>query len=94
MNFLRSAYYALPPVDLIESVSRTRDPMVPPRGRIFIRSGDFVKAGTDIKDQLIELGGLQPHHRVLDVGCGMGRVAVPLTQYLGEKGFHISLCRQ
>jgi len=99
MNFLRSAYYALPPVvrrvsrrvwylpvDLIESVSGARDSMVPPRGRIFIGSGDFVKAGESIKDQLVELGGLQPNHRVLDVGCGIGRVAVPLTQYLGEQG--------
>ena len=66
MNFLRSAYYALPPVvrrvsrrvwylplDLMESVSGRRDPMVPPRGRIFIGSGDFVKAGESIKDQLV-----------------------------------------
>ncbi len=99
MNFLRSAYYALPPVvrrvsrrvwylpvDLLESLSGARDSMVPPKGKIFIGSGDFVSAGESIKDQLVELGGLQPSHRVLDVGCGMGRVAVPLTQYLGEKG--------
>jgi ubiquinone/menaquinone biosynthesis C-methylase UbiE len=99
MNFLRSAYYALPPVvrrvsrrvwylpvDLMEFATGARDSMVPPKGKIFIGSGDFVKAGESIKDQLVELGGLQPNHRVLDVGCGMGRVAVPLTQYLGEKG--------
>ena len=99
MNFLRSAYYALPPVvrrvsrrvwflplDLMESVSGSRDPMVPPRGRIFIGSGDFVKAGESIKDQLVQLGGLLPNQRVLDVGCGIGRVAVPLTRYLGEQG--------
>jgi len=60
--------------------------MIPPRGRIFIGSGDFVRTGESIREQLIELGGLQPHHRVLDVGCGIGRVAVPLTSFLGEKG--------
>jgi len=99
MNFLRNAYYALPPavrrisrrvwyfpVDVVESLTGARGPMVPPRGRIFIGSGDFVKAGEDIKEQLIQLAGLQPGSRVLDVGCGIGRVAVPLTAYLDEKG--------
>lgn len=28
---------------------------------------------------MIEVGGLQPHHQVLDVGSGSGRVAVALT---------------
>ncbi len=99
MNFLRRTYYAMPPVvrriarriyyfpvDLGDSFKGNRNPMVPPRGRIFIGSGDFIQIGNSIRDQLVELGGLMPHHRVLDVGCGMGRVAVPLTSYLDEKG--------
>ncbi|HER07435.1 MAG TPA: class I SAM-dependent methyltransferase [Bacteroides sp.] len=99
MNRLRNLYYTFPPVlrrlmrriwyfplDLYETLAGKRDPMIPPRGMIFIGSGDFRKMGLDIRDQLIELGGLQPHHRVLDVGCGIGRVAVPLTDYLGSKG--------
>ena len=45
-----------------------------------------MKAGESIRDQLIELGGLKSDHRVLDVGCGIGRVAVPLTEFLDEKG--------
>ena len=28
---------------------------------------------------------LQPHERVLDIGCGPGRMAVPLTQYLTQE---------
>jgi SAM-dependent methyltransferase len=31
----------------------------------------------------VELAGLQPDHRVLDVGCGFGRVARPLVGDLG-----------
>lgn len=99
MSFLRNAYYALPPgvrrvsrriwylpLDMLESLTGSRNPMVPPRGKIFIGSGDFVEAGNAIKDQLVELGGLMPGSRVLDVGCGMGRVAVALTAYMNEKG--------
>lgn len=99
MPILRNAYYALPPavrrvsrriwflpVDMKDALTGARGPMVPPKGKIFIGSGDFVKAGEAIKDQLVELGGLEPGARVLDVGCGMGRVAVPLAAYLNDKG--------
>ncbi len=99
MGLLRDTYYLFPPgmrrfvrrmwylpVDLVDSVTGNRGPMVPPRGRIFIGSGDFVATGESIREQLVELAGLKPSHRVLDVGCGMGRVAVPLTAFLDENG--------
>jgi len=34
----------------------------------------------------VELGGLRPHESALGVGCGIGRMAVPLTRYLGDRG--------
>ena len=99
MSFLRSTYYMLPPglrrisrrvwylpADLYDAVSGRRNPMVPTRGRIFIGSGDFISTGEAILKQLTTLAGLQPYHRVLDVGCGIGRVAVPLTAYLDGDG--------
>ncbi len=33
-----------------------------------------------------ELCNLQPHHSVLDIGSGIGRIALPLTRFLSENG--------
>lgn len=47
---------------------------------------DFAGSGDDLLTQLVELGGLQPGHAVLDVGCGAGRIARPLSRYLDPGG--------
>ncbi|OXA93735.1 hypothetical protein B0A62_12550 [Flavobacterium hydatis] len=56
--------------------------MVPNKGDIFIGSGDFVQQGKHHLKLLMEYAKLEPNHSVLDIGCGIGRVAVPLTNYL------------
>jgi SAM-dependent methyltransferase len=48
--------------------------------------GMFKAIGVQFLGYLIELCGLQPGDAVLDVGCGSGRVAVPLTGYLNREG--------
>lgn len=52
----------------------------------YVGSGDdletFEFIGEHFFGHFTELGGLRPHHRVLDVGCGIGRMALPLTEYL------------
>ena len=37
------------------------------------------------------LRDLQPQERVLDIGCGIGRMAVPLTQYLSDAGSYLGI---
>lgn len=83
-RILRRLYYL--PLDIFEIIFKKRNPLVPPRGKIFIGSGDFEEQGSKIVQQLINYGNLQPSSRVLDIGCGIGRVAIPLTKYLSKDG--------
>ncbi len=73
------------PGDIIHRL-KYPDSMVPPKSMIFIGSGDFEKIGQDFKCYFIELANLQPNNRILDVGCGIGRMAIPLTDYLSPEG--------
>lgn len=74
------------PADALDSVLGRRDPLTPPKGRIFFGGGDFNKIGEEYFRYFVDLGGLKPRERVLDVGCGIGRMAVPLTRYLDPRG--------
>ena len=81
---VRWLYYF--PLDTYDRLSGRRDALMPPRSLMFVGGGNFVRSGQRFKSFFVELGGLKPHDRVLDVGCGVGRMAVPLTTYLDGKG--------
>ena len=95
---LRQLYYLLPvslrllvrrliylPQDLLTAPVR-RAELMPPRGLMFTGSGDFREQGERFLGYFTEYGGLRPDHHVLDVGSGIGRMAVPLTRYLSPEG--------
>lgn len=67
-------------------VFNRRPELVPPKGLIFTGQGDFVTAGNELLQNLINTCNLHKEHHVLDIGCGIGRVARPLTGYLNHKG--------
>ncbi|NRP21231.1 Ubiquinone/menaquinone biosynthesis C-methyltransferase UbiE [Ensifer adhaerens] len=72
---------------LTDSISRNRFLPQPDANSIFVGDGDFRAIGAEFLGHFVRTGGLRPHHRVLDIGCGIGRMAVPLTQYLdGDSG--------
>jgi SAM-dependent methyltransferase len=58
----------------------------PPREEIFHGRGDFQRVGEEFFRFFVEVGGLQPSEKVLEIGCGVGRMAAPLTHYLTKKG--------
>lgn len=73
------------PVDLWGSITGKRLPLEPPKGLIYTGSGDFIEQGKRFLDYFIRYGKLRPEENVLDVGSGIGRMAVPLTGYLAAE---------
>ncbi|MEJ0048392.1 MAG: class I SAM-dependent methyltransferase [Rhodospirillales bacterium] len=61
-------------------------PLVPPEHLNFVGGGGFLEIGNEFRAFFRDLGGLKRNDRVLDVGCGIGRMAGPLTAYLSRKG--------
>jgi len=77
-----------PALDWLEVRLGRRDPLVPP-ARFHGLVGDpaaFVATGEAFLGHFREVGGLKAHERVLEVGCGIGRMAGPLTRYLDARG--------
>jgi SAM-dependent methyltransferase len=106
INFIRRALSYLPPplrrattglwLDLNSLPARLRDPLR--RGDPWqtlhnIGAGDFRASGAVIMEELVAYAGLRSTDQVLDIGCGVGRVAMPLAAFLtrgGYVGFDIS----
>lgn len=60
-----------------------RDYLLPPRRLVnSVGGGDYGEIGREFFRYFIDIAGLKSSYRVLDVGCGCGRMAVPLIPFL------------
>jgi len=69
-------------------------PEPPSELRLGVGAGDWHAVGRELARLLIERGGLGRDDRVLDLGCGLGRVVQPLRRFLSRRasylGFDVS----
>lgn len=80
---IRKLYYF--PSDLLQSMTSKREKYEPPKGEIYIGSGDFIGQGKHQLQLLKHYIELQPSDVVLDIGSGIGRTAIPLTTFLNSE---------
>lgn len=92
---LRSIYYKLSPkqrlllrkivyfpIDLF----RKRHELEPPKGYIYTGPGNYIEVGETFFNYFKSYGNIQPNSRILDIGSGIGRMAIPFTKFLNAKG--------
>ena len=72
--------------DVADRLAGRSDPLVPPRRMWFVGDSDFVTTGDEFLGHFRRLAGLSPHDRVLDLGCGIGRMARVLVNVLEPPG--------
>src|SRR5262249_20716449 len=75
--------------DLMSLPARVRDPerRADPWSVLHhVGHGDYRAIGEYLKNVLVAHTGLQPQHRVLDIGCGTGRAAEGLLTVLAGEG--------
>lgn len=84
--FARKIYYV--PADVFGRLTGKRKGLLPPTRMLVTIGGgdDFLKIGEEFLDLFVRLGNLKPSDAVLDVGCGVGRMALALTHYLEGSG--------
>jgi SAM-dependent methyltransferase len=76
---------------LMESVRTNRFLPEPEPQDVFVGDGDFRAIGAEYLGHLVRIGGLEPGDRVVDIGSGLGRLAVPLTQYLEPSATYVGV---
>jgi SAM-dependent methyltransferase len=81
--------------DAVDAVAGRRDPFVPPRRLNFVGNSDFRMTGDEFLGHFKALADLAACDRVLDIGCGIGRMARVLREVLAAPegsydGFDVS----
>jgi cyclopropane fatty-acyl-phospholipid synthase-like methyltransferase len=76
----------------VTAVYPQTDQLVPPAEELppYAEAWEYLEIGNTFLESAIA-HGLQPHHNVLDVGCGVGRFAVAVAGYLDSEGSYVGI---
>lgn len=74
-----------------ETLRGREESPLPPVWLRDVGPSDFETTGREFLGYFIELGGLRPRDAVLEIGCGPGRMALPLTRYLNREGHYVGM---
>jgi ubiquinone/menaquinone biosynthesis C-methylase UbiE len=81
---LRNAFLSV--LDMKDRLEGKSEDLIPPRSLYFIGGGDFKTIGDNFVRHFINVGNLNPAEAILDIGCGTGRMAIPLIKYMSPAG--------
>ncbi len=87
---LRKIYLA--PVDIADRLLGRQQDWLPPKADTFTGGvADFAGSGEMLVQALADVAGLTPSSHVVDVGCGVGRLAIPMASFLDSDGLYEGL---
>mgnify|MGYP006275024331 CR=1 FL=1 len=73
-------------LDLFSGRGRSAGEIEPPRGLNFAGGGSFQETGEEFFGYFCKYGRIQSDFAILDVGCAVGRMALPLTKFISTSG--------
>lgn len=82
-RFIRRIFFL--PYDIF-TLLKKKDNLVPPKGKTNIGRGNFVETGDKFFLDIITECNIKPESKVLDIGCGLGRISRPFTTLINGTG--------
>jgi SAM-dependent methyltransferase len=89
--FRRGRYLWFDALDTRDKLLGKSDPLSPPRRMVEEVGGGYEQTGQHFMQIFRDLADLKPKERVLEIGCGVGRIALPLATYLEPPGAYDGL---
>lgn len=85
---LKYGYHSV--LDIKDTVTGTRQENIPPRRLNFVGSEDFLRVSKEFFGYFTDpqIGAIQPHYSILDIGSGVGRMALPFLNYLSLGSYY------